>query len=224
MFVTIANAIPLVRFRALLIVGDSDLGLDDFLRRQGCAVARVAAPEATQDAVEAADLVVISASGLADADVEEVARRAASATCTLVATDSVDLAVRVVRAGASCVMACSFELVSAQIAHLLDVIDLKRRVLRPLDPDQGLVQRRSTPVPKEALPHAIEGLVEAAEDLIPMHLFQRVYVDYALRRFGGNKVHTAAALGIDRRTIQRWARATRGGSVPTLSSDLSAAS
>ena len=40
-----------------------------------------------------------------------------------------------------------------------------------------------------------------------MHRFQRVYVDYALRRFGGNKVHTAAALGIDRRTIQRWARA-----------------
>jgi DNA-binding NtrC family response regulator len=40
-----------------------------------------------------------------------------------------------------------------------------------------------------------------------MHRFQRAYVDYALRRFGGNKVHTAAALGIDRRTIQRWARA-----------------
>ena len=47
----------------------------------------------------------------------------------------------------------------------------------------------------------------AAEGLVPMHKFQRVYVDYALRRFGGNKVHTAAALGIDRRTIQRWARA-----------------
>ena len=50
--------------------------------------------------------------------------------------------------------------------------------------------------------------------------FQRVYVDYALRRFGGNKVHTAAALGIDRRTIQRWARARaeqRSQQAPTSS-------
>ena len=74
-------------------------------------------------------------------------------------------------------------------------------------PTSGVVQRRSAPLPKEATPDALEALVEAAEGLVPMHKFQRVYVDYALRRFGGNKVHTAAALGIDRRTIQRWARA-----------------
>jgi transcriptional regulator with PAS, ATPase and Fis domain len=74
-------------------------------------------------------------------------------------------------------------------------------------PSSGVVQRRSTPLPKEATPDAMEALIEAAEGLVPMHRFQRVYVDYALRRFGGNKVHTAAALGIDRRTIQRWARA-----------------
>src|SRR5262249_55547402 len=74
-------------------------------------------------------------------------------------------------------------------------------------PTSGVVQRRSAPLPKEATPDALDALVEAAEGLVPMHKFQRVYVDYALRRFGGNKVHTAAALGIDRRTIQRWARA-----------------
>ena len=65
------------------------------------------------------------------------------------------------------------------------------------------MQRRSTPLPKEAAPEALDALIGAAEGLVPMHRFQRVYVDYALRRFGGNKVHTAAALGIDRRTIQR---------------------
>ena len=52
-----------------------------------------------------------------------------------------------------------------------------------------------------------------------MHKFQRVYVDYALRRFGGNKVHTAAALGIDRRTIQRWARA-RADVSPSTTRDI----
>jgi len=108
----------------------------------------------------------------------------------------------------------AIELASAQIKQLLSVVDLKRKVARhsmPVSslssPTSGVVQRRSAPLPKEATPDALDALVEAAEGLVPMHKFQRVYVDYALRRFGGNKVHTAAALGIDRRTIQRWARA-----------------
>src|SRR5439155_4682774 len=106
----------------------------------------------------------------------------------------------------------SVELATAQIGQALATVDLKRRVasknaLGMTPPTSGVVHRRSTPLPKEATPDALDALIEAAEGLVPMHKFQRVYVDYALRRFGGNKVHTAAALGIDRRTIQRWARA-----------------
>ena len=112
----------------------------------------------------------------------------------------------------------SLDLASAQIGHLLTVVDLKRRVTgraSPSSPTNGIVQRRSTPLPKEAAPEVFGALIEAAEGLVPMHKFQRVYVDYALRRFGGNKVHTATALGIDRRTIQRWARARAEHSSPT---------
>jgi hypothetical protein len=117
--------------------------------------------------------------------------------------------------GAAVVVGGAIELLNAQAKQLLSVIDLKRKIARQsapvgglsTSPTSGVVQRRSAPLPKEATPDALDALVEAAEGLVPMHKFQRVYVDYALRRFGGNKVHTAAALGIDRRTIQRWARA-----------------
>src|SRR4029079_5513932 len=96
------------------------------------------------------------------------------------------------------------------------VVELKRRVARhssmpvgslSTSPTSGVAPPRSAPLPTEGTPDARDALRESAEGLVPMHKFQRVYVDYALRRFGGNKVHTAAALGIDRRTIQRWARA-----------------
>lgn len=73
-------------------------------------------------------------------------------------------------------------------------------------PTSAVRRGRSAPVPKEATLDALLALTEAAEDLLPMAKFQRAYVDYVLRRFGGNKVHAAAAIGIDRRTIQRWAR------------------
>jgi hypothetical protein len=59
---------------------------------------------------------------------------------------------------------------------------------------------------KEPNDGALETLMDAAKGLVSMQMFQRMYVDYALVRFGGNKVHTAAALGIDRRTIQRWTK------------------
>jgi DNA-binding NtrC family response regulator len=225
MFVNIANAIPSARFSALLVEGDKGLGLETTLREQGCSVRRVSTRDAAQEALETADVVVISAAGFADDEVLELVGRAALAASILVATDSTDLAVKAARLGASTVLGGSVELASAQIGQLLAVVDLKRRVARQsspssaASPNSGVVQRRSTPLPKEATPEALDALIEAAEGLVPMHRFQRVYVDYALRRFGGNKVHTAAALGIDRRTIQRWARA-RADQSPMTSRDL----
>jgi DNA-binding NtrC family response regulator len=210
--VNIASAIPSARFNALLVEGDKGLGLESSLREQGCQVRRMTARAATQEALENTDLVVISAAGFADDEVLELVGRAALGASILVATESTDLAVKAARLGASTVLGGSVDLVSAQLAQVLAVVDLKRRMARhngaaPTSPNSGVVQRRSTPLPKEATPDALDALIEAAEGLVPMHKFQRVYVDYALRRFGGNKVHTAAALGIDRRTIQRWARA-----------------
>ena len=207
----IASAVPSARFSALLVEGDRGLGLESTLREQGCQVRRVSTRGAAQEALESADVVVICAAGFADDEVLEIVGRAALGAGILVATDNTDLAVKVARLGASTVLGSSVDLAAAQIGQLLAVIDLKRRVARhssPLSvPNSSVVQRRSTPLPKEATPEALDALIEAAEGLVPMHRFQRVYVDYALRRFGGNKVHTAAALGIDRRTIQRWARA-----------------
>ena len=221
----IASAIPSARFSALLVEGDKGLGLETTLREQGCSVRRVSARNAAQEALETADVIVISAAGFADDEILELVGRAALAASILVATDSTDLAVKAARLGASTVLGSSLELASAQIGQLLAVVDLKRRVARQSSapsassPNSGVVQRRSTPLPKEATPEALDALIEAAEGLVPMHRFQRVYVDYALRRFGGNKVHTAAALGIDRRTIQRWARA-RADQSPMTSRDL----
>ena len=207
----IASAVPSARFSALLVEGDRGLGLESTLREQGCQVRRVSTRGAAQEALESADVVVICAAGFADDEVLEIVGRAALGAGILVATDNTELAVKVARLGASTVLGSSVDLAAAQIGQLLAVIDLKRRVARhssPLSvPNSSVVQRRSTPLPKEATPEALDALIEAAEGLVPMHRFQRVYVDYALRRFGGNKVHTAAALGIDRRTIQRWARA-----------------
>ena len=44
----------------------------------------------------------------------------------------------------------------------------------------------------------------AAERLMTLEELERGYVRHVLERFGGNKVRAAAALGIHRRTIQRW--------------------
>ncbi len=44
----------------------------------------------------------------------------------------------------------------------------------------------------------------AAEHLMTLDELQRGYVRHVLERCGGNKVRAAAALGIHRRTIQRW--------------------
>lgn len=52
------------------------------------------------------------------------------------------------------------------------------------------------------------ALFEAIEKHAPLQLVQRLYVRFVFSRLR-NKVHTGAALGIDRRTIQRWARQAR---------------
>jgi DNA-binding NtrC family response regulator len=189
------------------------LGLESTLREQGCSVRRATSRAAAQEALDHADILVVSAAGFSDDDVLSTVQRVSNGATAVVATDSTELAVKAAKLGASTIAGGSLELAAAQIGQALALVDMKRKIARQngslsaTPPTSGVVQRRSTPLPKEATPDALTALIEAAEGLVPMHRFQRVYVDYALRRFGGNKVHTAAALGIDRRTIQRWARA-----------------
>ncbi len=217
--VNVASAIPTARFSALLVEGDKPIGLENTLREEGCSVRRATSRAAALDALTGTDIVVIAASSLSDDDVLDLVGKANGAAVLVVTTNN-DLAVKAARLGAAVTMGAAVELAGAQIRQLLSVVDLKRKVARHSmsvglsSPTSGVVQRRSAPLPKEATPDALDALVEAAEGLVPMHKFQRVYVDYALRRFGGNKVHTAAALGIDRRTIQRWARARAEGQRP----------
>jgi hypothetical protein len=211
--VNIASALPTSRFTALLIEGDRPLGIEPSLRDEGCSIRKVSNRLAAIESMAGSDLVVIGSPSFSDDEVLELIGKASGAP-VLVVTQKSELGVRAAGAGASVVAGESTELVTAQLKQLVSLVELKRRVVRAgspsgvfASPASGFVQRRSAPLPKEATPDAIDALVEAAEGLVPMHKFQRAYVDYALRRFGGNKVHTAAALGIDRRTIQRWARA-----------------
>jgi hypothetical protein len=211
--VNVASAISTARFNALLLEGDRGLGLEGTLREQGCAVRRATSRVAAQEALDHADLVVISANGFSDEDILDLAGKAVLGSTVVISTDNTALAVKAAKLGAGTIAGSSRELAGAQLGQTLALVEVKRRLARQngahavTAPTSGVVQRRSTPLPKEATPDALSALIEAAEALVPMHRFQRVYVDYALRRFGGNKVHTAAALGIDRRTIQRWARA-----------------
>jgi DNA-binding NtrC family response regulator len=211
--VNLANALPSTRFSALLIESDKGLGLESTLRDQGCAVRRATNRAAAQEALEGVDIVVISSAGFADDEILDLISKSTPHAAVVLVTEKTDLAVKAAKQGASTALGGAIEIASAQISQALSVSELKKKMANkngPLSftaPTSGVVQRRSTPLPKEATPDALDALIEAAEGLVPMHRFQRVYVDYALRRFGGNKVHTAAALGIDRRTIQRWARA-----------------
>jgi DNA-binding NtrC family response regulator len=54
---------------------------------------------------------------------------------------------------------------------------------------------------QKALP---DPIAMAAERQMTLEELERAYVLHVLSRFGGNKVRAAAALGISRRTIQRW--------------------
>ncbi len=51
----------------------------------------------------------------------------------------------------------------------------------------------------------------AAERMMTLDELERGYVRHVLERLGGNKVRAAAALGINRRTIQRWLGDEGGG-------------
>lgn len=210
-----ATSLPTARFQSLLVEGDKTLGLEGLLRDEGCSIRRASSRATALDAIAGSDLIVVAAGTMSDDDVLEIVGKAVIGGSVLVVGGSGDLALKAARLGAA-IVANNVELAGIQVKQLLSIIDLKRKVARKdagisqnlsASPNSGVVQRRSAPLPKEATPDALDALVEAAEGLVPMHKFQRVYVDYALRRFGGNKVHTAAALGIDRRTIQRWARA-----------------
>jgi len=217
--VNAASAIPTARFSALLVEGDKSFGLEEKLREEGCSIRRATSRAAAVDALLGTDLIVIAPSSLTDEEVLDIVGKANGASVLVIASSN-ELAVEAAKLGASVVVGQALELAAAQIKQLLSVVELRRKVARQsggslsTSPTSGVVARRSAPLPKEATPDALDALVEAAEGLVPMHKFQRVYVDYALRRFGGNKVHTAAALGIDRRTIQRWARARAEGQRP----------
>jgi transcriptional regulator with PAS, ATPase and Fis domain len=47
-------------------------------------------------------------------------------------------------------------------------------------------------------------LMDAIARSAPLYEVQRLYTFHVLEKEGGNKVHAAERLGIDRRTIQRW--------------------
>jgi DNA-binding NtrC family response regulator len=51
---------------------------------------------------------------------------------------------------------------------------------------------------------ARKALEEGIEKGLPLAQIARLYMFDMLERKGGNKCHTSEALGIDRRTVQRW--------------------
>lgn len=53
---------------------------------------------------------------------------------------------------------------------------------------------------------ALDALIEGIQNEVDIQKLSRLYTRYVLSRKNGNKVHAAAALGIDRRTIQRWSK------------------
>lgn len=50
------------------------------------------------------------------------------------------------------------------------------------------------------------ALQDAAISALPLKQIERLYARYVVERCGGNLTQAARQLGIDRRTIQRWAR------------------
>ena len=56
--------------------------------------------------------------------------------------------------------------------------------------------------------NAIMNTVSKSEP-VPLRDFQVLYIQLVLAKCGGNKVHAAKSLGIDRRTIQRLIRSGR---------------
>jgi len=54
------------------------------------------------------------------------------------------------------------------------------------------------------IPRAADFLEAAADRLMTIEELDRAYAQVVLKRTGGNKQRAAAALGVDRRTLQRW--------------------
>jgi hypothetical protein len=174
--------------------------LESALREHGCHGRKVDTLDGVERVLEDADLVVVSRDALVNAGVFGQLAKAPD-SCVLFLTHRAEAVLRA--AGRS-----------GQDGPLLPRSESGPELFSLLaaaahgaaSGDDERTDSHGAPVSKEGASGALSALVEAAENLVPMQVFQRIYVDYALRRFGGNKVHTAAALGIDRRTIQRWAR------------------
>jgi DNA-binding protein Fis len=56
---------------------------------------------------------------------------------------------------------------------------------------------------------ALEALLALVKGCAPLKGVAVAYVKYVLKCTAGNKVHAAARIGIDRRTIQRWLKPER---------------
>lgn len=51
---------------------------------------------------------------------------------------------------------------------------------------------------------SLDALIEGIQQGVSLAKLSRLYAAHMVKRFKGKKAHAALALGIDRRTIQRW--------------------
>ena len=63
---------------------------------------------------------------------------------------------------------------------------------------------------------AYRELIRLTIAIAPIRVVMFAYVKYALARHESNKFRTAKALGIDRRSLQRW---TKSGKIPNKQRD-----
>jgi DNA-binding NtrC family response regulator len=85
-----------------------------------------------------------------------------------------------------------------------NVRELENAVERAVALGQGEWVSPDDLPPTVQKPSAPDLFAGAAERMMTLDEVERAYVKHMLERLGGNKVRAAAALGINRRTIQRW--------------------
>ena len=85
-----------------------------------------------------------------------------------------------------------------------NVRELENAVERAVALGQGEWVSPDDLPPTVQKPSAPDLFADAAERMMTLEQVERAYVKHMLERVGGNKVRAAAALGINRRTIQRW--------------------